>query len=177
MSEPREEPPGPGAPTIALLSAAPREDVSALATALREAGRHAVVVSAPATVRRLDPLFRRRAFEDHVAAVPFARRALRAARPSVAQAFTLSDAYAAVREGVPLVLSLTAPVARETVAARRLRFTFLKAALEAAAAITAPDAAVAASAERWLGVTPRVLDPPRDATDFIALYDEVAHRP
>lgn len=156
---------------VALLQDEPRADVAALAATLRARGVDVTVAGAPPSLAPVEALLRRRAFEHGLTAVPFAYRAL--AGVDVAHAFALAPAFAAARAGRPLVLSFGAPVSREVVAARRLRFRFLKAALEAAAATTAPDEAVAASAERWLGVRPRVLDPAADADGLAALYDEV----
>jgi hypothetical protein len=149
-----------------------RPDVGALVTAVRGAGHDVTLLRPPAVVAPAGALLRARAIDEDVLAVPFARRALRAS-DGVAHAFTLGGAYAAAREHRPLVLSLSQPVRRETVADRRLRLTFLKAALDAAGAITAPDELTADSAARWLGVRPHVLDPACDGSRFVALYEKV----
>lgn len=159
---------------VVLLDAAADRDMGEFARALRDEGHDVAVVSSPRIARAADALLVRRGFEDHLMAIPWALRGLRGA--DVAHAFTLADAYAAIRAQRPLVLSLTQAVSRDTVAARRTRLKLVKTVLSSGAALTAPDAAVAASAERWLGVSPQVLDPACDAAGFSALYRALAER-
>lgn len=157
--------------SAALLDIARTGHAAPLAQAL-----DARLITPPAPLRLADALLRRRAYEDGAAAVPCAVAAIRRLRPSVAHGFSLADAVAALRwGGAPVVLSFTAPVWRENVAARRLRMTYLRTALAGCAAFTAPDEEVAASVDRWLGVRAEVLDPRRDAAGFARLHQTLVN--
>lgn len=91
----------------------------------------------------------------------------------VAHAFTPSDALAAIAWArvtrVPAVLTCLEPLARETLAARRLRLVTLARALEHADGVLAADERVASSLWRWAALDAPVLAPD-DIEGHVALY-------
>jgi hypothetical protein len=103
--------------------------------------------------------------------VPSAALAVRVGGFDVAHAFAPPAALAAAAAPAS-VLTFPEPVRRERLADRRLRLAVLERALERAGAVVAPDAAVAASLRRWLGVDAHVLAP-GDAEGHAALYAEL----
>ena len=114
----------------------------------------ALPVLAPA-----EALLRRRGFTPGLTALAHAHR-LRGF--DVLHAFTPVEAVAAQRHA-PTIFTCREVLDRATVADRRLRLWTLERAL-ASAAVTAADANVAASLERWFALEVPVLD------DFRELY-------
>ena len=70
------------------------------------------------------------------------------------------------------MLTFPEPVRRERLADRRMRLATLERALAGSAAVVAPDAGVAVSLWRWLGVRAAVLRPD-DGPGHAALYAEL----
>jgi glycosyltransferase involved in cell wall biosynthesis len=110
---------------------------------------------------------RRRLFEDHLAHLPFARRALRAAKPDVAHALYPTDAVAALSAGVaPVVFSYMGIPHRVSLANRRLRKELVVRACRESAATVALSELAADGFRRWLGVDPNVVAPGVDLDVF-----------
>jgi hypothetical protein len=110
-----------------------------------------------------EALLRRRGFTPGLSALAHAHR-LRGY--DVLHAFTPIEAVAAQRHA-PTVFTCSEVLDRTNVADRRLRLWSLERALRRSAAVTAADAAIAASLARWFALDVPVVD------DYRELYGQL----
>jgi hypothetical protein len=96
---------------------------------------------------------------------------------AVAHAFTAQDAVVALAwsrvTGRRVVYTQREPLTRANVAHRRLRLAMLRAAVERAHAVIAPDEDTAESLRRWMAAESRVLRP-EAGDEHRLLYSELA---
>jgi Glycosyltransferase Family 4 len=122
---------------------------------------------------------RARKIGDELAHLPAAWLALRRHDPAVANAFTPSDALAAIawsrRKGRPAVFTCMEAPRRESLATRRLRLATWTRALEWSSAVLAVDEAVAAGLREWMAVEAPVVDL-GDVDAHLRLYSRLLGR-
>lgn len=150
----------------------------ALVGALLAAG-YPTAALRPRTSRALESLLARRGFTEGLTRVPAAAAALAAHPVDVVHAFTPADALAARAwrraRGGPVVFTCAEPLARASVADRRLRLRLLASAVEESDAVLVPDAATAAALRRWMAVDAQVV-PAADAAAHATVYRAAARR-